>query len=362
VIDLPAHRRGGRIVVLGAGGFLGSHLVPALAARAAAPIDAVDLTLAKLPPTGAGVTRIEGSIADRALVERLLDRAAVVVSLTALCNPSLYNTRPLDVIAANFTDLLPIVERAAAAGIRLVHFSTSEVYGRAAVGPDGRAAPDLLMNEDDTPLLLGPVRAERWSYATAKLLLERVIWAHGAHGGLPFTIVRPFNVLGPRMDYVPGVDGEGVPRVLASFMAALLRGAPLPLVEGGHQRRSFVAVDELVEAVVRIVERPEATRGQILNLGNPASDVTIAALAQALAAEYARQVPGAAPARFLEVSARAFYGEGYDDVAARLPDIAKARRLLGWEPRATLAEMLPTVVRDYVARYAGRVSAAGAPR
>ena len=79
------------------------------------------------------------------------------------------------------------------------------------------------MVEDETALFLGPVARERWTYAAAKQLLERVIWAHGRHGGLPFTIVRPFNVIGPRMDFIPGVDGEGIPRVLACFLNALMR-------------------------------------------------------------------------------------------------------------------------------------------
>ena len=71
------------------------------------------------------------------------------------------------------------------------------------------------MIEDETALWLGPVHKERWSYACAKQLLERVIFAQGRHAGLPFTIIRPFNVIGPRMDFVDGVDGEGIPRVLA---------------------------------------------------------------------------------------------------------------------------------------------------
>ena len=89
-------------------------------------------------------------------------------------------------------------------------------------------------------LFLGPVHRERWSYACAKQLLERLIWAHGHHGRLSFTIVRPFNVIGTRMDYLPGIDGEGIPRVFASFMAALLRQEELLLVDGGEQKRALL--------------------------------------------------------------------------------------------------------------------------
>ncbi|HSS39682.1 MAG TPA: NAD-dependent epimerase/dehydratase family protein [Polyangia bacterium] len=234
-----------RIAILGAGGFVGSHLVPHLAARADTEgadteIVAVDRNLDKLADRLPGVRRIEADIGQPGLLDHVARDADVVVSLTAICNPALYNTRPLDVIDANFTDLVPLVKLCAARRRWLIHFSTCEVYGRSALDATGR--PMRAMVEDETALFLGPVARERWTYAAAKQLLERVIWAHGRHGGLPFTIVRPFNVIGPRMDFIPGIDGEGVPRVLACFLNALMRGRPLQLVEGGRQRRSFLDV------------------------------------------------------------------------------------------------------------------------
>jgi UDP-apiose/xylose synthase len=351
-----------RIAVLGAGGFLGSHLVPALLARGEdAEVWAVDGTLDKLEAQPAArerrLRRVRARLGDPGLVDEVVEGCGTIVSMTALCNPALYNTRPLDVIDANYTDLVPLVKACARSGRRLVHFSTCEVYGRAALEGAGRPSP--LMSEERTGFFLGPVAQERWTYACAKQLLERLIWAHGRpeNGGLAFTIIRPFNVIGPRMDFVPGVDGEGVPRVLASFMAALLRGEPLPLVDGGAQRRTFISVADFTDAIVRVIERPDACRGQIFNVGNPANDVSIRALAERLGATYAARVPGAARARLVEVSAEAFYGPGYDDTPERLPDITSARRLLDWEPRATLAEMLPGIVDDYVARYGARLGA-----
>jgi UDP-apiose/xylose synthase len=344
---LPTRPR--RIAVLGAGGFIGSHLVPRLAAHPGAEIVAVDRNLAKLEPGLAGVRRIQADIAEPGLLEELTARAEVVVSLTALCNPALYNTRPLDVIDASFGDLVPLVKLCAARGRWLLHLSTCEVYGRIAL--DGRGRRTARMVEDETALCLGPVARERWTYAAAKQLLERVIWAHGQHAGLRFTIVRPFNVIGPRMDFIPGVDGEGIPRVLACFMHALMTGAPLQLVDGGRARRSFVDVSEFVAALDRVLDRPEAAQGEIFNLGNPRNDVTIRALARELAAAYRKLRPSGPAPRLETVTADAFYGRGYDDSEVRIPSVTKAARRLGWRPRRALREMLPAIITDYLARY-----------
>ncbi|MEO6603917.1 MAG: NAD-dependent epimerase/dehydratase family protein [Polyangiaceae bacterium] len=344
-----------RIAILGAGGFLGSHLVPGLLERFDCEIDAVDIDLRKLECADARIHRIQASVVEPALVAEITARADVVLSLTALCNPAQYSTIPLEVIDSNFTDLMPLVKACASRRVRLIHFSTAEVYGRR--GLDLAGDPTAQMSEDSSCFLMGPIHLERWTYACAKQLLERVIWAHGAHGDLPFTIIRPFNTIGPRMDFVPGIDGDGTPRVLACFMARLLRGEPLELVEGGAQRRAFMSVKDMVEAVSRVVARPVACNRQILNLGNPSNNVSIADLAQMMARIFAELDPAAAPARFEHVSAEAFYGAGYDDTQERVPDISKAQQLLDWCPTETLPGMLPDIIGDYVARYGGRLAA-----
>ena len=99
-----------RFAVLGAGGFLGSHLVPALRQRFGAEVEAVDLDLSKLERGDAGITRRVASIDEPGLLQDVVERSDVVISLTAICNPSVYNQRPLDVIDANYTDLIPLVK------------------------------------------------------------------------------------------------------------------------------------------------------------------------------------------------------------------------------------------------------------
>jgi UDP-apiose/xylose synthase len=346
-----------RIAVLGAGGFLGSHLVPALLQRHDCDIDAVDIHFEKLETRDRRVQRVSMRVEDPRCIEQVVDRCSVILSLTALCNPALYSTKPLEVIDASYTHLIPLVKACAARGKRLIHFSTCEVYGRAAL--DFAGQPMTEMSEEHTGLFLGAVDRERWTYACAKQLLERVIWAHGRHGGLDFTIIRPFNVIGSRMDFLPGVDGDGIPRVLASFMNALLRGEELCLVDGGPQRRSFISAEDFVLAVSRVVERAAVCRREILNVGNPANNVSIRELGEALARAFASRMPGAPPARFRDVSAAELYGAGYDDTPDRIPDIRKANRLLEWSPQTTIAQMLPAIVDDYVLRYAHLVKSDG---
>ncbi len=340
------------ICVLGGGGFLGSRLVERLLDETDFHLEVIDTSFDRLTVSSPRLVCTQADIAEKGVIESVVDRHEVIVSTTAMCNPSLYNTRPVEVIHANFTHLLPLVDLCTRRHRRLVHFSTCEVYGNPPSEGPGPGAP---MREEETQLVLGPVSHERWSYASAKQLLERYIWACGVHHDLAFSIIRPFNVIGPRMDFIPGVDGEGIPRVLACFINALLRGEPLQLVEGGTHRRSFISVDDFTEAIIQVLKRPEPCRGQIINIGHPGNELAISELADRMVAAY-REVSG--ESREIEtrsVTAEDFYGPGYGDSEQRVPDIEKARRLLDWEPVTSLDQMLPVIIRDYIDRYQARI-------
>ena len=163
-----------------------------------------------------------------------------VINLAAICNPSEYIKQPVNTINSNFTDAQDCIKYCVELDKHLIHFSTCEIYGRtlSSYGLPADEPKNYLLDEETTPMIMGPVSAQRWCYACAKQLVERLIYAHGTENNLKFTIVRPYNWIGPRMDYIPGVDGkdDGQPRVLASFMTALMRGDPLVLVNGGEVR------------------------------------------------------------------------------------------------------------------------------
>jgi len=352
-----------RILLIGCGGFIGSHLLDRLLARADTFIEGVDPDTSKIEEhLGHRRFRLhQTKCNDPALtgtLEAAIAAADVTINLSGGCNPAQYNTQPIDVIRAHLFDVYPVVELCAKHGKWLVHFSTSEVYGRTLASylpGGGYANPDLYeLREDETPLIMGPIANQRWTYACAKQLTERLIYGHHAQHGLPFTIIRPMNVFGPRMDFIPNRDGQGVPRVLACFMAALFDGTPLQLVDGGRSRRTIVAVEEVAEAVELMLAKPDKARDQIFNLGNRGNEISIAELADLMRRTYAG-ITG--DARYLDhpiedVSADKFYGPGYEDSDRRLPDVRKAGELLGWHPKSSVSDILLSAMTYYHERHA----------
>eukprot|EP01018_Ginkgo_biloba_P003221 Gb_06861 [translate_table: standard] len=275
------------------------------------------------------------------------------INLAAICTPADYNTRPLDTIYSNFTDALPVVRYCTDNNKRLIHFSTCEVYGKTigsflAKDHPLRQEPDFyVLKEDKSPCIFGPIEKQRWSYACAKQLIERLIYAEGAENGLEFTIVRPFNWIGPRMDFIPGIDGpsDGVPRVLACFSNGLLRGEPLKLVDGGQSQRTFVYIKDAIEAILLMIENPSRANGHIFNVGNPNNEVTVKQLADLMTEIYSK-VSGQPPLDVptLDISSQEFYGEGYDDSDKRIPDMTIIKQQLGWEPKTSLWDLLESTL------------------
>jgi UDP-apiose/xylose synthase len=217
------------------------------------------------------------------------------------------------------------------------------------------------MDEDGPPSCLGPVHRERWTYAAAKQLLERVIWAYGQHHGLKFTVVRPFNVIGPRMDFIPGVDGEGIPRVLAAFMHALLAG------------RIWCWSTAVASADPSSTSTSSSTRSCASSTGpnlpgpdpeprqrqerrqhpHPGAEVVAA---------FRAQRPNARVPRLRTQSRCEFYGRRLRRLVVRIPSMAKATPARLATAHARLAEMLPPIVADYLARYESRVTGDRRPR
>ena len=338
------------VAIVGCGGFIGSHLLDAVLERTRWRVFGVDLDFYRLQHR-LNHERCEflcADLADPAVVERIA-QFPLVVNLAAICTPSRYMGEACEVIRSNYDHPAALAEACAKSGAWLVHFSTSEIYGKTAV-----ESSELV--EDSTPAVFGPVTASRWSYATAKLLAERFI---AGLPGLRWTVVRPFNFVGPYMDFMPGVDGEGIPRVLANFSTALLRGEPLKLVNGGKAKRCFTSVHDAIDFLFALFdagmdpERRADVFSQAFNVGNAENEVSIAELAQKMRAIFAkvRGVDVSTLPESQSVSGEEYYGAGYDDSMRRMPSVAKAERLLGFKARIPLDVALEESLSWFVKHY-----------
>ncbi|WP_114966933.1 NAD-dependent epimerase/dehydratase family protein [Alkalilacustris brevis] len=347
-----------KILVTGCGGFIGSHLLDRLLAREGVSIIGWDPDCKRIshlldhPALSFRQERLGGPESLARLEQDVAD-CDWVFNLSAICHPSRYNTEALRTIHVNLFEAYPVIELAARLGRKLVHFSTSEVYGKTIAsylgGYDDVDPALYMMNAENSPLIMGPVRNQRWSYACAKQMLERLVYAHHHESGLQFAIIRPFNFFGPRMDYLPGIESEGVPRVLPMFISAVLRGIPIQLVDGGHARRTITSVHDAIDALMAILDQPQRSLNHIYNIGNPRNEVSMRELAEAVRQTFVR-VSG--ETRFARhpieiVSSMDFYGPGYEDCDRRIMDISAERNQLGWSPSRELESLLDETVAYY---------------
>ena len=332
------------VAIVGCGGFIGSHLLDAILTRTKWRVFGVDLDFYRIQHR-LNDERCEfmvADLADKSVVERIA-KYPIVVNLAAICTPSRYMAEAPEVIRSNYDHPAALADACAKSGSWLIHFSTSEIYGRT-------SADSGLLVEDESELTFGPVTASRWSYATAKLLTERYI---AGLKNLKWTVVRPFNFVGPYMDFMPGVDGSGIPRVLANFSSALVRGEPLKLVNGGVAKRSFTSVFDAVDFMFALFETGDGkiAFSQAFNIGNPDNELTIAELANKMRKIFA-EIKSVNVETIPEpevVSGVEYYGEGYEDSMRRLPSVEKAERLLGFKAKTPIDVVSARIV-DVVCR------------
>lgn len=354
-----------RICLLGAGGFIGSHLAEWLLDHSEATIVGTDINDEKVAALHGDprFTYIHSDIrTDRETTRRLVREAHVVVELVAVASPKKYVEDPLGVFELDFMENLRVVEMCAEEGTKLVQLSTCEVYGRTwlshvppgAMDTEERAACDITMREDSTPLILGPTGVPRWIYAASKSMLDRVIHAYGEQRGLDYTIVRPFNFVGPRFDFLPSQRHDDSPRAFAHFVDALLHGTPMKLVDGGRALRCYTYIDDAVEALGRIIlDERGVTSRQVFNIGNPDNEISVEGLAHLMRDIYRDTFwDGITPLPdIVSVHRDDFFGKGYEDCDRRVPDITKAQTLLGWEPRWALHNLVDATMRWFVEDY-----------
>jgi UDP-4-amino-4-deoxy-L-arabinose formyltransferase/UDP-glucuronic acid dehydrogenase (UDP-4-keto-hexauronic acid decarboxylating) len=275
----------------------------------------------------------EGDISiHREWTEYHVKKCDIVVPLVAIATPIEYTRNPIRVFELDFEENLKIVRHCVAYRKRIVFPSTSEVYGM---------CDEKEFDEDNSRLVLGPIRMQRWIYSCCKQLLDRVIWAYGQKEGLNFTLFRPFNWIGPKLDSLTSAR-IGSSRAITQLILNLVEGTPILLIDGGKQKRCFTDVSDGVECLYRIIENKNGVcDGKIINVGNPDNETSIRGLAELLLAKFEQhplrhRFPPFAGFRVIESGS--YYGSGYQDVQYRKPSIRNAEKLLGWAPTVRLEQ------------------------
>lgn len=332
-----------KVLILGVNGFIGSSLGWQILTRTDWEVYGMDMATNKI---GHCINHerfhfFEGDITiNKEWIAYHIRKCDVVVPLVAIATPALYVSDPIRVYNLDFEANMEIVKQCVKYKKRLIFPSTSEIYGM---------SQDKAFDEYESNLVLGPIPKERWIYSCIKQLLDRVIWGYGNHQGLDFTLFRPFNFVGPKLDDINDAK-EGSSRVVTQFIHNILHGRPIKLVDGGKQRRSFTFIDDGIDAIVRIIANKDGcASGHIFNIGNPYMDFSIRELAETLVAlvkEYPDYKHLADNVKMEEVSSEEYYGKAYQDVAHRVPSIKEAEKRLGWKPTTDLRTMLKLTL-DY---------------
>jgi nucleoside-diphosphate-sugar epimerase len=311
-----------RYLVTGGAGFIGSHLADALVARGEAVTILDDLSTGRrenIDHLQGSAGFVRGTILDAPLVDELVAEADIVVHLAAAVGVKLIVDRPLECFLTNIRGTEITLAAAHRYGRKILITSTSEVYGKSREGRPFRENDDRV---------LGGTQVSRWSYATSKAADEILAFAYHRERGLPTILVRLFNCVGPRQT---GAYGMVLPRLVQQALA----GEPLTVHGDGLQTRCFCHVRDVVEALGRLLDLPGAV-GDVFNVG-ATEEVRIRELA-----ERVRRVTGS-PSEIRFVSYDDAYGEGYEDMRRRVPDISKIRAATGWRPRTSLEEIIAEV-------------------
>ncbi len=333
-----------RILILGVNGFIGHHLSKAILARTDWEVYGMDMQADRIEDL-VGEKRFhffEGDITiNKEWIEYHVRKCDTVLPLVAIATPTTYVKEPLRVFELDFEANLPIVRACVRHRKRLVFPSTSEVYGM---------SPDREFDPETSPLVYGPIAKQRWIYACAKQLMDRVIWACGVQRGLDFTLFRPFNWIGSGLDSISTAK-EGSSRVVTQFFGHIVRGEKIQLVDGGRQKRAFTYIDDGIDALMAIIANKGGIASKkIYNIGNPRNNVSVRELAESmakLALEYPEYRSSARKVKIVNTSAEKYYGSGYQDMQNRVPKIANTKRDLRWRPKVGMRTALRRIYDAY---------------
>jgi nucleoside-diphosphate-sugar epimerase len=315
---------GAHILITGGAGFIGSHLVEHLSKSGSNRLRVLDtLRRDALRPSGLlsreNVELIEGDVMDAAAVRSAMDGITHVVHLASIAGVDTVMKQPALTMRVSLLGTANVLDAALESGRcqRFIDFSTSEVFGRYAYH----------VTEFDVTTL-GAVGEARWTYAVAKLATEHLAMTYHRQHGFPAVGIRPFNIYGPRQ------VGEGA---VHHFIVRALKGEPLHVHNDGSQIRAWCYIDDIVDAVERVLTDDRAV-GHSFNIGNPRSTVTIYNLAR----EIVRLASSGSKIEHVVWN--------HPDVELRVPNVGKAKELLDWSAKVDLEEGLLRTIYWYRSR------------
>jgi UDP-glucose 4-epimerase len=312
-----------QILVTGGAGFIGSHLSERLIG------DGHEVTVIDNFSTGSAsnlttlngspnFTLVEGSILDTNTLNPLVNKADYVFHLAAAVGVFNIVKHPLNSLLTNIRGTENVLEAAHATNTPVFLTSSSEVYGK--------NVSDSLKESDDR--ILGSPVTLRWSYSEAKAIDESLAYAYFIEKQLETRIVRFFNTVGPRQ---LGAYGMVVPR----FVKAALNNEPVTIYGNGKQTRCFAHVYDVVDAVIAVAFAKN-TIGKVINIGND-FEISINDLAQKVIDETN------STSKISFVPYEEAYGEGFEDMERRVPNIDLIRDLVGWQPKRDLSTMIADI-------------------
>ena len=315
-----------KALITGGAGFIGSHLAERLLKDGQEVVVVDNLSTGSLKniegfKSNPKFDFVEGDILNAGLMEELVEQSEIVYHLAAAVGVKLIVEQPVHTIETNITGTEVVLDVVNKFGKKILIASSSEVYGK------NEAVP---FREDDD-IVLGSTSVSRWSYACTKAIDEFLALAFYQQYGLNVVIGRFFNTIGPRQT---GQYGMVVPR----FVQRALKDEPVLIYGTGRQSRCFCFVDDVVDAIISLMNCDEAA-GKVYNIGST-EEITIEAIADKII-----EMTGSKSKKEF-VSYEKAYGRPIEDMMRRVPSLERIKKMIGWEPKTSLAEALQLIVES----------------
>ena len=315
-----------KVLITGGTGFIGSHLCDYYIKQGQ------DVTVIDNLSTGSisniknniqNIHLIEGNITDVGLVNDLVSKSDLVFHLAAAVGVKTILANPIESITTNFLGSETVLNACAKYNKRLLIASTSEIYGKNENQP--------LSETDDR--VVGPPQILRWSYADAKALEESLAHALYLRRKLKVTTVRFFNTVGPRQSSQYGM-------VLPNFIEMAIKNEPITVHGNGQQTRVFCHVSDAIEAVTMLI-KTNSSIGEVFNIGGN-EEISMLNLAHRV-----RELLSS-KSEIVHRTHNEVYGDGFEDINKRIPNLTKIKRLIDWQPKICLNQIIKDIYQSKI--------------